>query len=144
MLMLFIFFGPLAVARRILWNRIWLSLCQSVRLSAYLSVSQSVRPPKRFLVTSSLVFSKFWHDARNIWEVVSDRARFFFKRKHLPQKWAKNRVLLENLVINFSWIWSIMKVYIVSYILAQILYLRKIWFLRYGQKCSWPIRLQDF
>ena len=28
--------------------------------------------------------------------------------------------------------------------LEQILYLGKFWFLRYGPKCSWPIRLQDF
>ena len=26
----------------------------------------------------------------------------------------------------------------------QISYLGKFWFLRYGPKCSWPIRLQDF
>ena len=31
-----------------------------------------------------------------------------------------------------------------SCILEQISYLRKFWFLRYGPKCSWPIRLQDF
>ena len=28
--------------------------------------------------------------------------------------------------------------------LEQISYLGKFWFLRYGPKCSWPIRLQDF
>ena len=41
-------------------------------------------------------------------------------------------------------IWSIMKVYTICCILAQIPYLGKIWFLKYGPKCSWPIRLQDF
>ena len=28
--------------------------------------------------------------------------------------------------------------------LEQISYLGKFWFLRYGRKCSWPIRLRDF
>ena len=36
--------------------------------------------------------------------------------------------LLENLFIIFFWIWSIKKVYINCCILAQILYLGKIWF----------------
>ena len=31
-----------------------------------------------------------------------------------------------------------------SCMLEQISYLGKFWFLRYGPKCSWPIRLQDF
>ena len=29
-------------------------------------------------------------------------------------------------------------------VLKQISYLGKFWFLRYGQKSSWPIRLRDF
>ena len=31
-----------------------------------------------------------------------------------------------------------------SFMLEQISYLGKFWFLRYDPKCSWPIRLQDF
>ena len=31
-----------------------------------------------------------------------------------------------------------------SFMLEQILYLGKFWFLRYDPKCSWPIRWQDF
>ena len=31
-----------------------------------------------------------------------------------------------------------------SFMLEQISYLGKFWFLRYGPKCSWPTRLQDF
>ena len=31
-----------------------------------------------------------------------------------------------------------------SCMLEQTSYLGKFWFLRYGPKCSWPIRLQDF
>ena len=52
--------------------------------------------------------------------------------------------LLGNLVINFFWMWSIMKVYTICSILPQIPYLGKTWFLRYWPKCFRPIRLQDF
>ena len=57
-------------------------------------------------------------------------------------KWVQN--LLENLVINFYWIWSITKTYIICSAPAQIKYLGKFLFLRYGLKCFQPIRLQDF
>ena len=69
----------------------------------------------------------------------------FWKKIFLPKKMGQKCFflnLLENLVINFFWIWSIMKVYIIC-ILAQIPYMGKICFLRYGPRCSWPIRLQD-
>ena len=50
----------------------------------------------------------------------------------------------ENLVIGFFSILSIMKVYINYCVLRQISYLEKFWYLRYGSKCSWLVRLQDF
>ena len=56
-------FGPPTVAVRFLWNRVCLSVLPSVLLS------------RHFLGNVSLVFSKFWHGARNPCEVVSDRAR---------------------------------------------------------------------
>ena len=60
-------------------------------------------------------------------------------------KWAKNFFnLLENLVINFYWIWSIMKIYIICCVPAQIPYLGKFFVLEIWPKCSQPIRLQDF
>ena len=34
--------------------------------------------------------------------------------------------------------------YFNSCMLEQISYLGEFWFLRYGPKCSWPIKLQDF
>ena len=52
--------------------------------------------------------------------------------------------LLKNLVINFYYICSIMKIYIICCLPVQIPYLGKFLFLRYGPKCSQPIRLQDF
>ena len=52
--------------------------------------------------------------------------------------------LLKKIVINFHWICSVMKSYIISCVPAQIPYLGKFWFLRYRAKCSQSIRLQDF
>ena len=52
--------------------------------------------------------------------------------------------ILKNCVINFYWICSIMRIYNICCVPAQIPYLGKFWFLRYGPKCSQPIRLQDF
>ena len=51
---------------------------------------------------------------------------------------------IEKLVIDFYWICSIMKVYIICCVPSQIPYLGKILLLRYGPKHSQPIRLQDF
>ena len=51
---------------------------------------------------------------------------------------------LKNLVINFYWICSIVKIYITCCVTAQTPYLGKFLFLRCGPKCYQPIRLQDF
>ena len=59
-------------------------------LSILLSILPSVWTFSRIV---SLVFSKFWHGARNPYEVVGDRARFSWKKIFLPQKlgkWTKN------------------------------------------------------
>ena len=72
---------------------------------------------------------------------------FAQKLGEMGQKKAKNRGvfnLKKNLVINFHWIYSIMKIFVIYCVHAQILHLRKILFLRYRRKCSQPIRLQDF
>ena len=52
--------------------------------------------------------------------------------------------LLKNFVIDFFWICSIMKIYIICSVPAQIPYLGKKFFQRCGPKCCEPIRLQDF
>ena len=77
--------------------------------------------------------------------VLCMTAGFLEKKNFCPKNGPKIDFLnlLEN-VINFFWIWSIKKVYIKCCILAQIPYFGKIWFLRYGPKCSLSIRLQDF
>ena len=66
-------FGPPAVAERVPWNRVCPSFCPSFRLCG------------RFLGIASLVFSKFWHGARNPYEVVRDRAEFSRKNFFAPR-----------------------------------------------------------
>ena len=74
------FIEPMAVARRVLWNKVCRSFCQSCHLSGY------------FLGIVSLIFSKFWHGARIPCEVMHDRARFSGKFFLFPElgKWAQN------------------------------------------------------
>ena len=104
-------------------------------------VCPSFRLSRRFLGIVWLVFSKSWHGARNPYEVVRDRAWFsrniFFPKK--LRKWVKNgpktsffKKILNNFVINFYWICSVMKIGISYCVPAQIPYLRKFWFPRYG------------
>ena len=51
---------------------------------------------------------------------------------------AQGSLFSINLVYNESFY------YCNSYMLEQTSYLEKFWFLRYGPKSSWPIRLRDF
>ena len=101
----------------------------------------------------SLVFSKFLHGARNLYDVLHGRAGFsgkkFFATKtgKMDQEWVKNRVFWiywKILVINFYWICSLVKIHIICCVPAQIPYLQKFLFLRYSLKCSQPVRLQEF
>ena len=52
--------------------------------------------------------------------------------------------LFKSLIISFYWIFSIMKIYLICCVLAQIPYLGKMLSLRYGPECSQAIRLQNF
>ena len=132
---------------------IWTPSCsQKGLMKKGLSVLLYFRLSRCFLGIVSLVFLKFWHGARNPYEAVRDRARFPRKKFFLPPKIGKLTRngpktgffnLLENFVINFYWIYSIMK-YIICCVPAQIPYLGKFSFLRYGPKCSQPVRLRDF
>ena len=89
-----------------------------------------------FLGIESLVFSEFWHGIWNPYQVVHDSARFFGKTLFVPK--------IGEMDLKFRWICSIMKIYVVCCVPAQILSLRKILFLKYSPKCSHPIRLHDF
>ena len=126
-------FGPPAIVKRVLWNRI----CPS--FSTFLpSFCPSFHLFGCFLGIVSLVFSKFWHGSRNLNEVMRDRARFSGEIDFCPKNWgngpkmSQQQVildLLKNLVINFYWICSIIKMQIICCILAQILHL--------GNFCFW-------
>ena len=88
------FIEPLAVARRVVLNRVCPSFRQSFHLSWY------------FLGIVSLIFSKFWHGGRILCEVVHGRSRFsgkiFFTTRigRMGPKWAKNLVILLSLIYN--------------------------------------------
>ena len=85
------FIGPTAVAGRVLQSKV----CLSFHLY------------KCFLGIGSLLFSKFWHDARNPYEVVRD-SHIFLEKFLLLQILGKKLCLL----FNFYWICSIMKTYL--------------------------------
>ena len=77
----------------------------------------------------------------------------FLGKKFCPQNWENGPKigqkqgflnLLKNLVIDFYWICSIMKTYIICCVPVQIPCLWEFFFVRYGPKCSQPTRLQDF
>ena len=116
-------------------------------MSVHPSILLPVLPIGCFLRMVSLIFSKFWHGARIPIEVVRDRFFCLQNWENGPKVGQKQVVffyLLENLILNFYWIWSIMNMYIIYFVPEQIPYLGKFLFLRYGPKCSQPIRLQDF
>ena len=78
---------PLVVAGRVLYIKYGLSILPAFRLSG------------RFLGIVSLVFSKFWQDARNLYEVVRDTLNFWEnnfcpKIGKMAPKWASDRVFL--------------------------------------------------
>ena len=131
-------FEPPLVVGRVLWGRVCPSFCLSVC----------------FRWTVLLGFCKFWHIARSPYEVVHDRARFS-RKKFCPQNWENGHKmrqklsflnLLKNLInfINFYWISSVMKIYVICCAPAQIPYLGRFLFLRYRPICFQPTRLQDF
>ena len=110
---------------------------------------------RRFLGIDSIVFSETQHGIRGPCGALYDRGRFF-ENHVLPPKWGKQdkpRVLRMYRKVQFFFsvlyffinlVYNESLYYCNSCMLEQISYLGKFWFLRYGPKCSWPIRLQDF
>ena len=78
----------------------------------------------RFLGIGSLVFSETQHGVRDLCGAVSDRAWFCLQNVENGPK-IRFLKLLQNLVIDIFWIWSIKKVYITCCLLVQIRYLEK-------------------
>ena len=128
---------PLAVARTILRNRV----CPSF---------QRVVCPGVFLEWI-IRFLWIWHGARNPYHVVRDSWMFWKnvlcrKNRENGQKQAKKKgVLKKNLVNNFHWICSVMKIYNICCVLHKFYILwNKNLFQRYRSNLSQPIRFQDF
>ena len=124
------------VAWRVLWN----SACPSFHPSFH---------PFTFYLGSFMAFYlKFWHGARKHMNLCMTEPGF--SKKDLPQKFGKRTKnvpntdfvfnLLKNVVINFYWIYSVKKIYL----LCSCTNPGKILFQIYGPKYSQPIRLQDF
>ena len=111
------------------------------------SLLKAVRP---FVLPSvwAFSFSKFWHGARNPYEV--------WRNAFCPPNWGNGPKmgqkqgflnLLKNLAIDFHLICSIMNREWPNnscFVPPQIPYLEKFWFLRSESECSQPVRLQDF
>ena len=80
----------------------------------------------------------------------------FFENRVFPSKWGKQTKardlwMYRKAQLFFSVLYFFINLgyneslyYCSSCMLEQISYLEKLWFLRYGPKCSCPIRLQDF
>ena len=129
--------GLLAMARRVIWIR-------------------SVRPSvQKFSWNWLFSFFRELNMVLGAHAVLCMTARFFEKNV-LPSKrgklarlrvlWVLKKVQFFFLVLYFfiSLVYNESLYYCNSCMLEQISYLEKFWFLRYGSKCSWPIRLRDF
>ena len=121
------------------WHSFYWTPCDSWKGPSILS---SVLLSKRFLAIV-LVFSEYWHSARNPYEVVCDWAEFSQKKIFCPKIWENGPKmgqkqgflnLSKDLVFNFYWICSIMKTYIICCVLAQIPY-----FCSWENFCSWDM-----
>ena len=86
-------------------------------------------------IIRSIVFSEFRHGARNLYDPLYVTQPNFLEKLFSPWKLAKNGPkvcflnLKKNLIINFHWILSTMKIYIICCVSTQISYLEKIFFL---------------
>ena len=118
-------------------RKVPINSCQYFRPSVYPFVCPSTLLSVLSVWTFSwnfiIRFFKFWHGGGNRYEVVPYRVGISGRFLNL----------LENLVINFYWICFTTKTYVICYS-AQIPYLEKNFFLRYGSKYSQLIRLQVF
>ena len=118
-----------------------------------LSFLLSCCPSSCFIGTESSDFSEFWNGAQKslpLYTLMCMTEPDFFGKTFFTLKIGemdqKQGFLnsKKNLIINFHWICSIMKIYVICCVPAQILHMEKILFLRYRPRSSQPITLQDF
>ena len=131
------------------WHSFYWTPCDSWKGPSILS---SVLLSKRFLAIV-LVFSEYWHSARNPYEVVCDWAEFSQKKFFCPKIWENGPKmgqkqgflnLSKDLVFNF--LLNLFYNENLYYLLCSstnpiFLFLGKFLFLRYGPKCSQLNRL---
>ena len=119
-------------------SQVWSSFCSEV-----------------LMVLALKFFPETQHGVRGPSGVVYDRARYFEKNCFTPkmEKIAQvqgsfsvqeSSVFSSILYFFINLIYNESLYYFNSCTLEQISYLENFGFLRYGPKCSWPIRLQDF
>ena len=104
-----------------------------------------------FLGIVSLVFSKFWHGARNLYEILFDRAGFSGKI-FLSRKLENGPRMGQNRL--FEFIEKFGHEFLLNLFCKENLYhllhswinltFGNILFLKYKPKCSQPIKLKDF
>ena len=122
--------------------------CDAIIVGIVVSILASWHLSGCFLGTGSLDFSGFCQGASNHYEVLHDNL-IFSKNLFCSKNWGNGSKigflnLKKNLVINFHWICSIMNMFIICCVPAQILCLGKILFLRCRPKYSQPIKLHNF
>ena len=119
---------PLVVAGRILWSRVCTSFHPPICLGVFLELDHEI------LLNSGMVLETLMKLCMT--EPESSKKNCFCSKNNgngpkIDQKQGVFFNLKKNLVINFHWICSIMKIYIISCVPAQILYCEK--------SCSWDI-----
>ena len=119
---------PQVVARRVLWNRVCPLFCLPVHLSMH--------PPFDVSIGPLFFFSEFWHGVRNWYEVVRDSQILFKKIASKIRKMGQKLGFFLKFIFNES-------LHYLLYSYTNPVF-GKVWFLRYGLKCSWRIRLQYF
>lgn len=112
------------------------------------SVSLSIRTSRRFPGIGSIVFSKFWHDVRNQYELRRDKARFF--KKFFCPKIGENRPkhffeFIEKLRHQFflSMIYN-ESLHGLLYYGTNTVFRKNLFVEIYGLERSLPVRLQNF
>ena len=130
----------------------YLQQCHSIDLFSY---KDSWPSPEVFLELALKFFFLELSMVLGTHVVLYMTARFFENRV-FPSKWGKQAKardlrMYRKAQLFFSVLYFFINLgyneslyYCNSCMLEQISYLEKFWFLRYGPKCSCPIRLQDF
>ena len=125
--------------RKIFFPEIWAKMISANQIAGFFNQLYLQNISVKYC---TLIFCMFIQILINL--ACAWKSRIFWKIFFCPKNWGNGPKIgffefKENLVVNFQWICSIMKIYIICFVPAQILYLGKISFLRYISTCSQPI-----